>query len=437
MFALVDCNCFYVSCERVFRPDLARRPVVVLSNNDGCVVSRSDEAKACGVAMGVPFHEIRELVRNRGIHVFSSNYALYGDLSRRVMSILRSESPALEIYSIDEAFCGLGGVPDPRTWGLDVRRKILQGTGLPICAGIARTRTLAKAANHVAKKFKDRTAGVHVLDGPEAETKLLRWLPVEDVWGIGRATSRKLQGYGIRSAQDLTERPESWIRKTFGVVLTRTWQELRGVPCSGLEEIEPERRSLRTTRSFERRLTELAALEEAVAAFAARTAAKLRERKLCAGILSVFLLCHDRTGGSFLLRKAAPPLVPTNDTRESVALAMRLVRSAWQEGLEVKKAGVETWDLVPEGSIQSDLFDTADRDRLASLQSSLDGISRRWGPESVTLAVQGTGSRWSMRREHLSRRYTTSWNELLEIDMDRLPPGRAQKIPARGSRTGI
>lgn len=421
MFALVDCNCFYVSCERIFRPDLNHKPVVVLSNNDGCVVSRSDEAKACGVAMGVPFHEIRELVRGKGVHVFSSNYALYGDLSERVVTILRRESPAIEVYSIDESFCDLDGIPDPRAWGMDVRARIFRCLGIPVCVGVGPTRTLAKAANHVAKKFKERTAGVHVLDGPEAEAKLLRWLPVEDVWGIGRATALKLQSYGIRTAKDLSERPEAWVRRTFGVVLTRTWQELRGVPCGDLCEVEPERKSLRTTRSFETRLVRLEAVEEALSTFAARTAAKLRERRLCASVVSIYLVSDrfDDSAPIRSVRRVAPLLVPTNDTREIAGLALRLVRTAWQDGLEVKKAGVETWDLVPEGIVQENLFDTVDRTRLSGLQKSLDGIARRWGPESVSLAVQGKGSLWSTRRKHMSRRYTTSWSELLEIDMDR------------------
>lgn len=424
MFALVDCNAFYVSCERLFRPDLARKPVIVLSNNDGCVVSRSDEAKACGVAMGVPFHEIRDLVRREGIHVFSSNYALYGDLSGRVVSLLRQESPAIEVYSIDESFCDLSGIDDLSGWGLRVREKILRWTGLPVCVGVGPTRTLAKAANHVAKKFKERTSGVHLLDTPHSRERLLHWLPVEDVWGIGRATSAKLQGYGIRTAHDLVQRPEAWVRKTFGVVLTRTWQELRGVSCGDLCEIEPERKSLRTTRSFESKLVRLEAVEEAVSTFAARTATKLRERHLCATTLSVFLLSDriDSSGPHRSLRRVAPLLVPTNDTREIAGLALRLVRSAWCEGLAVKKAGVETWDLMPEGTVQGNLFDTADRGRLSDLQKSLDGIARRWGPESVGLAVQGKGSLWSMRRRHLSKRCTTCWSELLEIDMDR--PGQ-------------
>lgn len=420
MFALVDCNNFYASCERLFNPRLRDRPIVVLSNNDGCVVARSDEAKAAGAQMGVPFFELKGLVKRAGIEVFSSNYALYGDISARVTDVLRDHAPRLEVYSIDESFADVTGIPDLADWALYVRTRILQEVGMPVCVGVARTKTLAKAANRVAKKYKLRTGGVHVIDTPELEEKALRWLAVEDVWGIGPALSRKLTGYGIKTAWDLAQRPEAWVRRTFGVVLTRTWQELRGVSCLDLCEVEPERQSIRTSRSFEKDLHALEAVEEAVATFASQTAAKLRERKLSATALSVFLYTNRfrEQDPQYSGYRTGALTVPTNNVTEIVAMSLKLARLAWRDGYGYKKAGVEALQLVPEGVTQANLFDTSDRERLESLQRSMDQLTRRWGPETVTLAVQGTRRAWTLKREHISKRYSTAWSELLRIDMD-------------------
>lgn len=424
MYALIDCNNFYASCERLFRPELRGKPVVVLSNNDGCVVSRSDEAKAAGVAMAVPYHEIRDLARSAGIHVFSSNYALYGDLSARVVDVLREHAPRLETYSIDESFADVSDIPDLRAWGMRVREAVLRDTGLPVCVGICRTRTLAKAANHVAKKFKDRTAGVHVMDSPALEEKALRWIPVGDVWGVGRASARKLQARGVRTGWDFARLPQAWVRATLGVVGARTWQELNGTPCGDLSEMEPDRRSVRTSRSFASPLTDSVAIEQAIATFAGMVAAKLRTQGLAAAGLGVYL----RTGStgsassSGAYRGGGFP-VATSDTREVVALALRLLRSMPRPG-PVKKAGVDAFGLVPEGVVQGNMFDTVDREGNARLQGALDGLEKRWGKDAVKLAVQGTRPGWRTRREHLSRRYTTAWSEILEIDMDRTAGAR-------------
>lgn len=421
MIALVDCNNFYASCERLFQPRLRGRPVVVLSNNDGCVVARSDEAKAVGVEMGVPLHEIKDLVKSAGIHVCSSNYTLYGDISARVAEILRENSPRLEVYSIDEAFSDLSGVPDLREWGLRVRGQILREIGMPVCVGVAKSKTLAKVANRVAKKFKDRTAGVHVLDSAALEEKALRWLPIEDVWGVGHATAAKLRARNVATAWDFTLLPESWVRKTLGVVGARMWRELRGMPSNEFCEVEPARQSLRTSRSFEKSVGTLDGLEEAVATFAATTAAKMRSRKLCASALSVFVQTNPfATSGPRFSGSLATGLgVASNDGREIVGLALGLVRKLHRPGFEFKRAGVEAWDLVPESSVQGSLFDLVDRDKQARLQQAQDRMAKRWGPEFIRLGVQGTGMAAKMRREYLSKRYTTAWNELLEIDLDR------------------
>jgi DNA polymerase V len=426
MFGLVDCNNFYASCERLFRPQLRTTPIVVLSNNDGCVVARSDESKALGVAMGVPFFEIKELVRKAGIQVFSSNYTLYGDLSERVVTVLREQAPALEVYSIDESFCDLSGMTDQHAWGLRTREEVLRRVGIPVCVGVARTKTLAKVANRVAKKFKTRTAGVHVLSSPLEEEKALRWLAVEDVWGVGPALSARLTAHNVRTAWDLTQRPEAWVRHRFGVVLARTWNELRGTTCADLAPVEPQRQHIRTSRSFEACLTEPGALEEAVATFASRTAEKLRERSLCASGLSVFLRTNpfDRMAPQYSSWRTGGLPVPSADTRELVNLALRLARDGFRTGFGYKKAGVEALDLVPDSVLQQDLFDRADRDRMGRLQVGMDRISARWGGNALQLAIQGTRRGWRLRREHISPRYTTEWSELLEIDMDRLKAPR-------------
>jgi DNA polymerase V len=420
VIALVDCNNFYASCERLFQPRLRGKPIVVLSNNDGCVVARSDEAKAAGVAMGVPLHEIKELVRTAGIHVFSSNYTLYGDISARVAEILRENSPRLEVYSIDEAFSDLTGIKDLREWGFRVRGQILCEVGIPVCVGVARSKTLAKAANRVAKKFKDKTAGVHVLDSVELEEKALRWLKVDDVWGVGHATAKKLQLRGVSTAWDFAQLPEPWVRKTLGVVGARMWTELRGIPSQGLMELEATRKSLMTSRSFERTIGTLEEVEQAVASFASKTAAKLRTRKLCASGLSVFLQTNPfaSSGPKFSGARAGGLQVPTNDTREVVGLALALARMQFQQGYLYKKAGVEALDLVPDNAVQGGLFDVVDRPLMARLQAAQDRMVVRYGPGAVRLGVLGNGSAVRMRREHISKRYTTSWDELLEIEID-------------------
>jgi DNA polymerase V len=420
MFALVDCNNFYASCERLFRPELRGKPIIVLSNNDGCVVARSDEAKACGVEMGIPLHEITELVKRRSIQVFSSNYALYGDLSARVTTVLRQLSPSLEVYSIDESFCDVSGINDPKGWALGLRDAVWRKVGIPVCVGMARTKTLAKVANRIAKKFKAKTAGVQLLDSPEAERKALRWLPVGDVWGIGWALERKLGGYGIKSAADFADRPEGWVRQKFGVVPTRTWLELNGTSCIELCQIEPPRKTLRTSRSFERCLTERAAVESAVATFASLTAGKLRERGLIATSLLVSLQTNSfrKSDPQYSGARFGALTVPTSNTLEIVNFALQLLSDAWADGYAYKKAGVEALELVPEGVVQGNLFDRTDRQKLERLQTSLDDIAKKWGKDALQLAVQRSPGAWALRREHLSPRYTTCWSELLEVDVD-------------------
>ena len=286
MFALVDCNNFYASCERVFRPDLNGKPIVVLSNNDGCVIARSSEAKAIGIPMAAPAYQHEALFTQHGVQVFSANFALYGDMSNRVMSILADYSPEMEVYSIDEAFLKLDGFEyfNLQEYGESMRKRVLKWTGIPISVGIAPTKALAKAANRIAKKFPKETKGVHIIDTEERRIKALRWLKVEDVWGIGRQHTKRLQAQGVNTAFDFTQLPDTWVKKIMSVVGLRLKHDLMGIPTIDLEEIEPKQ-SIATTRTFEKNYTEYDQVAERITTFTASCAEKLRQQKSCCNIL--------------------------------------------------------------------------------------------------------------------------------------------------------
>ncbi|HNS43133.1 MAG TPA: Y-family DNA polymerase, partial [Taishania sp.] len=291
MFALIDCNNFYASCERVFRPDLNGKPIVVLSNNDGCVIARSNEAKALGIPMGAAAFEYENMFKHHHVHVFSTNFALYGDMSNRVMTILSDYSPEMEIYSIDECFLKLHGFDtyfNLNDYGLNMRKKVGKWTGIPISVGIAPTKALAKAANRIAKKFPERTNGVYVIDSEEKRIKALKWLKIEDVWGIGRQHAKRLIAQQVTSAYDFTQLPDSWVRKTMAIVGLRLKHDLQGIPTFNLEEVQPKK-SIATTRSFETNYTEFNQLKERITTFAVACAEKLRQQQSCCNALLVFI----------------------------------------------------------------------------------------------------------------------------------------------------
>lgn len=361
MFALVDCNNFYCSCERVFNPALRTSPVVVLSNNDGCIIARSNEAKAMGIAMGTPFYQVKDMLERNKVAVFSSNYTLYGDMSRRVMMLLSEFAPDVSQYSIDEAFVDLSGFGSGdmlREYGMKIVRAIGKGTGIPVTMGIAPTRTLAKVASKYGKRFKGYH-GVCLIDTDDKRIKALQGLDVADVWGIGRRSVSKLNYYGVHTAYDLVLRSESWVRKMLTISGVRTWRELHGESCIDIEEL-PQKKSICTSRSFaDEGLSELCHLEEAVANFASACSRKLKQQHSCCGAVTVF--AYTSRFRTDVPRRAinhtSVMTVPTNDLRELVSTAVDALRSQWPaDTCRFKKAGVIVWDICPDTAVQTYLL---------------------------------------------------------------------------------
>ncbi|WP_210531575.1 translesion error-prone DNA polymerase V subunit UmuC [Pantoea ananatis] len=416
MFALVDVNSFYASCETVFRPDLRGKPVVVLSNNDGCVIARSAEAKALQIPMGAPYFKLKNDFRRHNVQVFSSNYALYADMSNRVMTTLEEMAPAVEIYSIDEAFMCLDGMQ--RLTSLDdlgrkVRARIKQETHLTVGVGIAQTKTLAKLANHAAKKWS-KTGGVLDLSNIDRQKKLLSLVPVEDVWGVGRRISKKLNAMGITTAKDLADQSTYIIRKHFNVVLERTVRELRGEPCLELEEFAPTKQQIVCSRSFGSRITEYMDMRQAVCAFAERAAEKLRkERQYCKQI-AVFVRTSPHAEGEVFYGNQANGklLTPSNDTRDIIRVAMDALDQIWLDGHRYMKAGVMLGDFFSQGVSQLYLFDEyRPQPNSEALMRVIDGLNQS-GKANLFFAGQGIEKSWAMKREMLSPAYTTRFADL-------------------------
>lgn len=416
MLALVDVNSFYASCETLFRPDLRGKPVVVVSNNDGCVISRSPEAKALGINMGLPYFKIKRALAQQNVAVFSSNYALYADLSHRVMATLAEFSPALEIYSIDEAFLDLSGLDHGGTLtqcGQRIQQQVWRNTGLKVGVGIAPSKTLAKLANHAAKTWQ-KTGGVVDLSNVDRQRKLLSLVPVGDVWGVGRRISNKLNIMGIETARHLAECSTWTIRKHFNVVLERTVRELRGEPCLELEEFAPVKQQIVCSRSFGQRITEYGDMHEAICAYAERAAAKLRqERQYCCQI-SVFLRTSPHAEGEIFYGNQASGRIsiPTHDTRDIIRIATQALGRIWVDGHRYMKAGVMLSDFYSQGVAQLNLFDTSQpQANSAALMQVIDTLNTS-GKGTVWFAGQGVQQSWAMKREMLSPGYTTRFADL-------------------------
>ena len=419
MFALIDCNNFYASCERVFAPALQGKPIVVLSNNDGCVIARSNEAKALGVKMGAPAFQNEALFKAHGIHVFSSNYALYGDMSDRVMRTLHELVPAMEVYSIDEAFLDLAHMPytDLYKLGEQVKATVQRYTGIPVSVGIAKTKTLAKLANRYAKKYTN--TGVFYIPSDSVQTRVLGKTDVADVWGVGPRYAKLLREKGIVTAYDLAHTSESWICQHMRVVGVRTVRELRGHPCYELEHSPDPKKGICTSRSFGQPVTELSVLQEAIATFAARCAEKLRKQDAATRFLYVFLFTNRfRTDQKqYYGSKAVPLPVGTNSSMELISYATKALKLIYREEYLYKKAGVMVSDLVHQDHIQTDLFALDERKREVDRKAmrALDQLNRRMGRDTVRVAMQGYNRTWYLRQERRSRCYTTRWEEILEI----------------------
>lgn len=416
MFALVDVNSFYTSCETLFRPDLQGKPVVVVSNNDGCIISRSTEAKSLGIKMGEPFFKIKNNTYSSRIHVFSSNYALYSDLSERVMQTLTAISPSIEVYSIDEAFVNLSGVINcmPLSdFGHEMKNKVFKNTGLTVGIGIAQTKTLAKLANHAAKKWRG-TGGVVDLSNIDRQRRLMALTSVEDVWGVGRRISKKLNSMGINTALDLAESSLWIIRKHFNVVLERTVRELRGEQCLELEEFSPTKQQIICSRSFGHRVTQYSDMHQAICAYAERAAEKLRgERQFCR-FVSVFLRTSPHADNEIYYGNQASVklLIPSNDTRDIINAATNALRRVWVDGHRYMKAGVMLADFFSTGVAQLNLFDNnSQRRNSAALMGAIDKLNKS-GKGKVWFAGQGFEKSWTMKREMLSPAYTTRYSDL-------------------------
>ena len=419
MFALVDVNNFYVSCERVFKPRLEGIPLVVLSNNDGCAVARSNEVKALGVKMGTPWFQMKDLAREHRIQAFSSNYALYGDMSNRVVQILRDFSPDTEVYSIDESFLQIETVAHlyggAVAMGRQMRERIRQWTGLPVCVGVGPTKTLAKFANHLAKKNAEfeGVCDLHVIPRPER----VRWMSgieVGEVWGVGRRIARRLEEMGIRTVLDLRNAGPKEMRRHFGVVMERTCNELRGISCLALEDIAGPKQQIMSSRSFGRPVETIEELRESLASYLSRAAEKLRKQQSVSGAVYVFIQTNRfNKDEQYNAGLTVPLYEPTDDTLTLTTAALSGLEKIYRQGYRYKKAGVMLMLLSDKQARQMSIFDNlAMAQKSAQLMRALDTINRDYGHGTVRSGVSGFTQRWAMRNENRSPRYTTRWDEL-------------------------
>lgn len=417
MYALIDCNNFYASCERVFQPNLIGKPVVVLSNNDGCVIARSNEAKELGVPMGAPFFEYESMFKEKNVKVFSANFSLYGDMSNRVMSILAEYSDEMEIYSIDEAFLKLIGFDryNLTDYGMTICKKVKQWTGIPISIGVAHTKALAKVANRIAKKYPNETKGSYVIDNEEKRIKALKWLKIEDIWGIGRQHAKKLNSFNINTAYDFTLQNDYWIKQHFSIVELRLKRDLQGIPTLDLEDI-PTKKSIATTRSFDRNYTKFEDLKERVSTFAVSCAEKLRKQKSCCNSLMVFIQSNRHRKELEQYNKSIVIKLPysTNSAIELSKFAVEALNKIFKEGISYKKAGVVIMDFVNEADKQIAIFENSNPKHV-ELMKSLDKINSKVGQQKVRLASQDLIKIWKMKQESLSNRYTTRLSEIIVV----------------------
>ena len=412
--ALVDCNNFYVSCERLFRPDLRTGPVVVLSNNDGCVVSRSNEAKNLGVRMGQPWFECKQLVEEHGLLGLSSNYALYADLSNRVMSVLSTYSPRTEVYSIDECFVDLTGTPKLRDVSYQMREHVMKWTGIPVCVGIGPTKTLAKLANHVAKKHP-RSQGVFNYNAltQEQQAKLLGQITVDEVWGVGRKLTKRLAAHDIHSVADLRNAHTPTLRAEFGVVIEKTQRELQGIACIELQEVEPNKQQIISSRSFGNMTQDVDVLKDAMSTFVANACAKLRGQDSHSSVIQVFLQTNRfrQDLPQYMPSLAIPLPSPTNDSLVVNKWACYLVDLMFKPEYQYKKAGVVLSEISPTSHYQADLLEPSVSAK-PKLMSAIDQLNNRFGRGAVKISTQGAHREWQMRQERKSPNYTTEWSEI-------------------------
>ena len=417
MFALVDCNNFYASCQRVFQPNLVGKPIVVYSNNDGCVIARSNEAKALGVPMGAAAYQWEKFFKQNGIEIFSANFSLYGDMSQRVMTILNDFSPEMEIYSIDEAFMKFEGFEyfNLQNIGEEMHRKVTKGTGIPISVGIAPTKALAKVANRIAKKFPQQTKNVYLIDNDEKRIKALKWLKIEDVWGIGRKHAKRLQAIGVKTALDFTMLDDRWVQENMAIVGLRLKRDLEGKPTLDLEEPQ-QKKNIAITRSFESNYSERDFLQERISTFAVSCAEKLRLQKTCCNSIMVFIQTNrHRVDLPQYNRNIVLNLpFPTNSSIEISNFALQALSIIFREGYQYKRAGVIVQDFTDEDKTQINIFENSD-ERHKKLMESIDKVNAMFGQQKIRLGSQDPKIIWKMKQDNLSPNYTTRLSDIIII----------------------
>ena len=417
MFALVDCNNFYASCQRVFQPNLLGKPIVVYSNNDGCVIARSNEAKALGIPMGAAAYQWEKFFKDNHIQVFSANFSLYGDMSQRVMTILNDFSPEMEIYSIDEAFIKFEGFErfNLQHIGVTMHQRVTKGTGIPISVGIAPTKSLAKVANRIAKKFPQHTKNVYLIDNDEKRIKALKWLKIEDVWGIGRKHAKRLQAIGVKTAFDFTMLEDEWVQENMAIVGLRLKRDLEGKPTLDLEEPQ-QKKNIAITRSFEGNYSELEFLQERISTFAVSCAEKLRLQKSCCNSVMVFIQTNrHRLDLPQYNRNIVINLpFPTNSSIEISNFALQALSIIFREGYLYKRAGVIVQDFTDENTPQISIFENSD-ERHKKLMQSIDKVNAMFGQQKVRLGSQDPKRVWKMKQEKLSPNYTTKLSDVIVV----------------------
>ncbi|PVX52300.1 DNA polymerase V [Balneicella halophila] len=417
MIALIDCNNFYASCERVFQPALRGKPVVVLSNQDGCIIARSNEAKALGIKMGQPLYQCKDLIKKENVIVRSSNYELYEDMSNRVMSILATYTPKIEVYSIDESFLDFSGFTnyDLNEYGIEIIKEVSKCTHIPISIGIAPTKALAKIANKVAKKFPAQTKGVHLIDSEELRVKALEWTEIGEVWGIGRRLTKRLIAKGITNAYQFTQLPDAYVKKEFSIVGLRLKHDLQGVSSIGFEDSQ-KKKSIATTRSFSSTLSEYAEMKERVITFTTSCAEKLRKQQTACKQIEIFVLTNRFNENKPQYGNSIKIKLPyaSNSNLTLIKYAVKGIENIYRQGYDYKKAGVIVSDLVPENEVQQNLFFYEDKkERL--LMTTMDNLNEKFGKNKVKTAFSNKDT-WGLKKEYISQRYTTNWNELLEVE---------------------
>lgn len=416
MFALVDCNNFYASCERVFNPSLQHKPIVILSNNDGCIISRSDEAKELGIPMGAPIFKYRKLLNTHNVQILSSNYSLYGDMSSRVMSILKQFTPDIQVYSIDESFLKLDGFEnyDLTNYGVIIKDRILKWTGIPTCVGIAPTKALSKVANKIARKYPVETNGVYVIDSEIKTTNALKWTKIKDIWGIGSKLSNRLSMKGCKNAYDFTQLPESWVKSNMSVVESRLQRDLLGIPTLNLE-VQKSKKSIATTRTFEKPLFDIESIKERISTFSFVSGEKLRRQKSHCHMIIILLRSNSFREDlkQHYATKAISLPYPTNSSLVLSNYAIKAIESVFKKGIAYKKAGIILTGLVPSNNYQLNIFDWENSNH-QPLMNAIDKINYKFS-NKIKLANQDLKKTWKMKQDYLSPNYTTNLQDIIKV----------------------